>query len=695
MKKLWSWGIGMLMTGAVAAQSPVVPRQIDFADISLRLTEGARREIQEDVDALTRSQTYFMKKVETARLYMPIVEQILEEEGVPQDFKYLVIQESAFIPDAVSVSNAVGFWQFKEPSGMEVGLRIDGHVDERMNIVASTRGACRYLKKFNVTFDNWWFSLQAYNNGLAGAQKVLPQSGYGARSVEVSKQAHWYVKKYLAHRIAYEEHVKPRARPERIYALYATRGGETIHDLARELSVEEEELKSLNVWLRGRRVPEDKAYQVVYPIDNPSNQDLAALHPQESDTESYAGPQPSPKEQYPVILADPRVSNQPFRITINGKRAIVAGRFDDLNTLANKAEMMRLDLMKFNDLQSSHVVKPGQIYYLESKRNRARVYYHTVQEGESLWQISQKYGVKLERLLQKNRLESEKEIAPGMVLWLRFIRPSDVPVSFEDEQTAPMNPMVDHNQEMIEAAMDFLEAEGPENETELPARRAEPRPLPPLETRVEPTEVIMLDSSVSKTQPTDSTEFIPLDSLPKQPAPARQPMLYPVTDSVHTAKPEEMEVTLEEELEDATEPEAVVVTQVTEPLPEPKEEVTSPIIVRPANATQHTVQQGETLYGIARKYAIPVGALMEANNLGVNDPIAIDQVLTIPAENAQSAQNPTSVIAPDGYVMHEVQAGETMYSLARRYEVKVEDLRRWNEKPDYTLKVGEKLKIKQ
>ena len=42
MKKLWSWGIGMLMTGAVAAQSPVVPRQIDFADISLRLTEGFR-----------------------------------------------------------------------------------------------------------------------------------------------------------------------------------------------------------------------------------------------------------------------------------------------------------------------------------------------------------------------------------------------------------------------------------------------------------------------------------------------------------------------------------------------------------------------------------------------------------------------------------------------------------------------------
>ena len=56
------------------------------------------------------------------------------------------MQESALISDAVSVSNAVGFWQFKDFTAIEMGLRVDKEVDERMNIVAASRGAARYIK---------------------------------------------------------------------------------------------------------------------------------------------------------------------------------------------------------------------------------------------------------------------------------------------------------------------------------------------------------------------------------------------------------------------------------------------------------------------------------------------------------------------------------------------------------------------
>ena len=104
-------------------QSPQVPAKMKFADLDLKITEPARREIQADVDALTASKRYFMPKVERAAMYMPIVERVFKEEGLPDDFKYLAIQESAFISDAVSTSNAVGFWQFKKPSAQEVGTK--------------------------------------------------------------------------------------------------------------------------------------------------------------------------------------------------------------------------------------------------------------------------------------------------------------------------------------------------------------------------------------------------------------------------------------------------------------------------------------------------------------------------------------------------------------------------------------------
>jgi membrane-bound lytic murein transglycosylase D len=116
----------------VAAQSPEVPHKMQFADLTLTIRDDARKEIQKDVDAFTKYAPSFNLKVARARTYFPVIEKIFREENVPDDFKYLVLQESALIPDAVSVSNAVGFWQFKDYTAIEMGLRVDKVVDERM-----------------------------------------------------------------------------------------------------------------------------------------------------------------------------------------------------------------------------------------------------------------------------------------------------------------------------------------------------------------------------------------------------------------------------------------------------------------------------------------------------------------------------------------------------------------------------------
>src|SRR5690606_4934183 len=112
-----------LSISALWAQIRQVPSQLQFADLPVKISAQAQREIQLDVDAPYRNPAYFKVKQDRVNLFLPIVERELRNNDVPEDFKYLVIQESGLIADAVSTSNAVGFWQFKQGTAEEVGLR--------------------------------------------------------------------------------------------------------------------------------------------------------------------------------------------------------------------------------------------------------------------------------------------------------------------------------------------------------------------------------------------------------------------------------------------------------------------------------------------------------------------------------------------------------------------------------------------
>lgn len=137
--------------------TPKVPSKMSFAGMTLQITKDAKIQIQEKVNSLTKSKKHFQELLDRANLFLPIIERVIKEENLPKDFRYLVIQESALISDAVSSANAVGFWQFKEPAAREVGLKIDQHIDERMHIAAATRAAAKYLKQNNQEFNNWLY----------------------------------------------------------------------------------------------------------------------------------------------------------------------------------------------------------------------------------------------------------------------------------------------------------------------------------------------------------------------------------------------------------------------------------------------------------------------------------------------------------------------------------------------------------
>src|SRR5689334_8407629 len=94
----------VLVSWVARAQQTLVPDNVYFAGMHLKVTRAAREELQQHVDFLLKNPNYVQMKVERADLYFPIVQRVFQEEGLPDDFKYLALQESGLVSDAVSTS---------------------------------------------------------------------------------------------------------------------------------------------------------------------------------------------------------------------------------------------------------------------------------------------------------------------------------------------------------------------------------------------------------------------------------------------------------------------------------------------------------------------------------------------------------------------------------------------------------------
>ncbi len=392
-----------IFCGAIAGfgQSPQVPHKMQFAGMTLTIRDEARREIQADVDALTRSPKYFNIKAERARTYFPIIEQVFAEERLPEDFKFLSLQESALVPDAVSSSNAIGFWQFKEDAAAEMGLRMDREVDERMNIASASRAAAKYLKQCNHYFNNWVYALQAYQMGAGGVMRAVGDKDLGSRHMEINSDTYWYVKKFLAHKVAFEG---VSGKPELEVLAVRDAGGKRVSDIAEEAHVDEAELLTYNKWLKSDRVPDDKEYLVLVP----KGEATAGFH-----VLSVASKPSSPSQSTLV--------NETAEI--NGIQAIRARDGENLSGLIARANVSMSKFLNYNEMDIAQPVRAGSWYFLAKKKKRGAKELYTVQPGEDLWAVSQQFGVRMKSLMKYNNLNQPRARVEGTTLYLAYHRP--------------------------------------------------------------------------------------------------------------------------------------------------------------------------------------------------------------------------------------------------------------------------------
>lgn len=261
-----------------------VPDEVHFAGENIKLD---RYDLYERYDREINTFTYLhastLLLIKKANRYFPIIEPILKENGVPDDFKYLAVIESSLNPRAYSPSKAAGLWQFMTGTAKGYGLEMTTEVDERYSIEKSTEAACKYLKSAYKKYGNWANTAMSYNAGMGRISgeidKQLVEDGLDLWVVEETSR---YYFRMLAIKNVFENPYRYGfvITPDQLYKpieFTEIKVSESISDLAefaKNNGATYAQLKDFNPWLRDRKLTINAKSPTEYTILIPQKESL-------------------------------------------------------------------------------------------------------------------------------------------------------------------------------------------------------------------------------------------------------------------------------------------------------------------------------------------------------------------------------------------------------------------------------------
>jgi len=270
--------------------------------------------------------------------YFPVIENLLKQNGLPDDLKYIAVVESALRPHAGSVKGAVGFWQFIKPTGRRYGLRINRRVDERRSIFTSTEAALRYFKKLYEITGSWTLAAAAYNmgeQGLKSAVKLQAVKDYYRLHLPLETQR--YVFKTLAVKLIFSDPEKYgfKLRKGDLYPplefdrLRIKVDGEiSIQTVALAAGTDYKRIKDLNPQFRGGYLPRGR-HGILVPKNAGKGFD----------------------RQFKILAKRERAGG--------GERIYVVRRGDSLSTIAKRFRVSLSSLLGWNRLNINKPIHPG------------------------------------------------------------------------------------------------------------------------------------------------------------------------------------------------------------------------------------------------------------------------------------------------------------------------------------------------
>jgi hypothetical protein len=259
-----------------------LPDELSFAGERMPLENFDTRESLEReilISAYRHSSTILI--IKRANRYFPMIEKILKENDIPDDFKYLAAAESDY-SNMVSPVGATGFWQIMAETGREQGMEVNTVVDERYHVEKSTQFACDFFKKSYEKYGSWTLAAASYNGGRRRMDE----------QIELQKQNNYYdlllaeeTARYIFRAVAYKLIISdPKAYgfnidandlyPElKYYEVKVDTAVSDFSNFAEHFGTNYKILKYLNPWLRKPYLTPKpkKVYTIKIPSDGMRN----------------------------------------------------------------------------------------------------------------------------------------------------------------------------------------------------------------------------------------------------------------------------------------------------------------------------------------------------------------------------------------------------------------------------------------
>ena len=304
--------------------------------------------------------------VSLSKYYFPIIEEELIAADLPMELRYLPVIESNLSIRATSRMGAVGLWQFMPATGKNLGLEINSLVDERCDVLKSTRAACKFLAHLYKVYGDWTLAIAAYNCGPGNVNRALARAGQNCKTFwdiydYLPRETRGYVPKFIAAAYAYtyhkEHNIVPKPTPDCI-ATDTVMVHRVMHlgQVASTLNIPLETLRDLNPQYKLDIIPATKrSYALRLPARYTSEfiTNEKEIHSKDSlYLKEYINP---------ANLEKKRAEGVGYIYTVRSG--------DNLGLIAKRNRTTVKEIMRWNKL-SSTVIRPGQKLRIEKPKPR-------------------------------------------------------------------------------------------------------------------------------------------------------------------------------------------------------------------------------------------------------------------------------------------------------------------------------------